>query len=86
MANQLTEEQVAEIKEAFSLFDKDGNGTVVGDRLGYLDDMERASISDDEITVRVVLCCRRRKKRVEEKKEHGRKRSAGKRGQKCAIL
>uniref|UniRef100_G1Q4P8 EF-hand domain-containing protein n=1 Tax=Myotis lucifugus TaxID=59463 RepID=G1Q4P8_MYOLU len=28
MADQLTEEQTAELKEAFSLFDKDGDGTV----------------------------------------------------------
>ena len=28
MADQLTEEQIAEFKEAFSLFDKDGDGTV----------------------------------------------------------
>merc|ERR1712029_1220980 len=27
-ADQLTEEQIAEFKEAFSLFDKDGNGTI----------------------------------------------------------
>jgi len=26
MAEQLTEEQIAEFKEAFSLFDKDGDG------------------------------------------------------------
>ena len=28
MADQLTEEQIAEFKEAFSLFDKDGDGTM----------------------------------------------------------
>jgi hypothetical protein len=28
--SQLTEEQIAEFKEAFSLFDKDGDGEVVG--------------------------------------------------------
>merc|ERR1711935_956663 len=28
MADQLTEEQIAEFKEAFSLFDKDGDGTI----------------------------------------------------------
>ena len=31
MADQLTEEQIAEFKEAFSLFDKDGDGKVVLD-------------------------------------------------------
>eukprot|EP00985_Skeletonema_marinoi_P021409 scaffold13131_cov107-Skeletonema_marinoi.AAC.6 len=30
MADQLTEEQIAEFKEAFSLFDKDGDGVVSG--------------------------------------------------------
>lgn len=33
-ADQLTEEQVAEFKEAFSLFDKDGDGTVTTKELG----------------------------------------------------
>ena len=28
MADQLTEEQKAELKEAFSLFDRDGDGTI----------------------------------------------------------
>lgn len=30
MADQLTEEQIAEFKEAFSLFDKDGDGAFLG--------------------------------------------------------
>ena len=34
MADQLTEEQIAEFKEAFSLFDKDGDGTVTTKELG----------------------------------------------------
>jgi Ca2+-binding EF-hand superfamily protein len=29
MADQLTEEQIAEFKEAFSLFDKDGDGEFI---------------------------------------------------------
>lgn len=29
MAEQLTEEQIAEFKEAFSLFDKDGDGKLI---------------------------------------------------------
>jgi calmodulin len=29
MADQLTEEQIAEFKEAFSLFDKDGDGELI---------------------------------------------------------
>jgi len=34
MAGQLTEEQIAEFKEAFSLFDKDGDGTITTKELG----------------------------------------------------
>ena len=29
MANKLSDEQIAEFREAFSLFDKDGDGTVI---------------------------------------------------------
>ena len=35
MADQLTEEQIAEFKEAFSLFDKDGDGTITTKELGF---------------------------------------------------
>ena len=34
MADQLTEEQIAEFKEAFSLFDKDGDGCITTKELG----------------------------------------------------
>ena len=34
MADQLTEEQIAEFKKAFSLFDKDGDGTITTKELG----------------------------------------------------
>ncbi|CAI9766504.1 unnamed protein product [Fraxinus pennsylvanica] len=34
MAEQLTEEQIAEFKEAFSLFDKDGDGCITTKELG----------------------------------------------------
>jgi len=34
MADVLTEEQIAEFKEAFSLFDKDGDGTITTKELG----------------------------------------------------
>ena len=32
-ADQLTEEQISEFKEAFALFDKDGDGTITGKEL-----------------------------------------------------
>ena len=35
-ANQLTEEQIAEFKEAFSLFDKDGDGNITTKELGMV--------------------------------------------------
>ncbi|XP_052103938.1 calmodulin-alpha-like [Mytilus californianus] len=34
MADQLTEEQIHEFKEAFSLFDQDGSGTITSKELG----------------------------------------------------
>uniref|UniRef100_A0A8C5XQH6 EF-hand domain-containing protein n=1 Tax=Microcebus murinus TaxID=30608 RepID=A0A8C5XQH6_MICMU len=34
VADQLTEEQIAEFKEAFSLLDKDGDGTITTKELG----------------------------------------------------
>ncbi|XP_023236518.1 calmodulin-like isoform X3 [Centruroides sculpturatus] len=34
MANELTEEQIAEFREAFSLFDKDGDGHITTEELG----------------------------------------------------
>ena len=36
MADNLTEEQIAEFKEAFSLFDKDGDGTITTKELGVV--------------------------------------------------
>ena len=34
MADQLSNEQISEFKEAFSLFDKDGDGTITTKELG----------------------------------------------------
>ena len=34
MADQLTDEQTAEFREAFALFDKDGDGTISTKELG----------------------------------------------------
>ncbi len=34
MVEQLSEEQIAEFKEAFSLFDKDGDGKITSKELG----------------------------------------------------
>jgi calmodulin len=34
MAAELTDEQIAEFKEAFALFDKDGDGTITTKELG----------------------------------------------------
>ncbi|XP_951999.1 calmodulin, putative [Theileria annulata] len=36
MADQLSEEQIAEFKEAFSLFDKDGDGSITTKELGTI--------------------------------------------------
>ena len=36
MAEHLTEEQVAEFRTAFSLFDKDGDGTITAKELGIV--------------------------------------------------
>jgi calmodulin len=36
MATGLTDEQIAEFKEAFSLFDKDGDGTITTKELGVV--------------------------------------------------
>lgn len=45
MADQLTEEQIAEFKEAFSLFDKDGDGTITTKELGSFSIFFAISIS-----------------------------------------
>ena len=46
MADQLTEEQIAEFKEAFSLFDKDGDGTITTKELGTASTVSPAASPD----------------------------------------
>merc|ERR1712086_359432 len=48
-AADLTEEQIAEFKEAFSLFDKDGNGTISGAELATVMKSLGQNPTDDEI-------------------------------------
>ena len=50
MADQLTEEQVAEFKEAFALFDKDGDGTITTKVCSHLNNnhsVSEVNSSDD---------------------------------------
>ena len=54
MADQLTEEQIAEFKEAFSLFDKDGDGTITTKELGLFD-AEQIQLSFCCVCVFVLL-------------------------------
>ena len=49
MADQLTEEQIAEYKEAFALFDKDGDGTVSAKELGTVMRSFGANPTDAEL-------------------------------------
>lgn len=51
MADQLTEEQIAEFKEAFSLFDKDGDGKFNGIEF---DSLYMGSIGYDEVRLAVI--------------------------------
>lgn len=46
MADQQTEEQIAEFKEAFSLFDKDGDGTITTKELGTGPEPNRSHIAE----------------------------------------
>jgi len=48
-AQELTEEQVAEFKECFSLFDSDGSGTVDTSELGEVMRSLGQKMSDDEL-------------------------------------
>jgi hypothetical protein len=51
MADQLTEEQIAEFKEAFSLFDKDGDGECFDGCV----DCDR-HCSNEKVTVVITYC------------------------------
>merc|ERR1711994_1234635 len=48
-ADQLTEEQIAEFKEAFSLFGKDGDGTITTKELGTVMRSLGQNPTEDEI-------------------------------------
>jgi len=52
MADQLSEEQIAEFKEAFSLFDKDGDGTITTNELGTVMRSLGQNPTEAELTVR----------------------------------
>ena len=53
MADQLTEEQIAEFKEAFDLFDKDGDGTISTGELGTV--MESLGQNQTEAELRDIV-------------------------------
>ena len=57
MADQLTEEQIAEFKEAFSLFDKDGDGTITTKELGLFNNRsnEKAANRNDFFSSGTVM-------------------------------
>jgi len=56
MADQLTEEQIAEFKEAFSLFDKDGDGesVILRNSSSLQDDSDAARVLEKGIARRPV--------------------------------
>ena len=55
MADQLTEEQIAEFKEAFSLFDKDGDGTITTKELGTVMRSLGQNPTEAELMVRLMI-------------------------------
>ena len=56
MADQLTEEQTEEFKEAFALFDKDGDGTISTKELGTVMNSlgQKPTISELEAMIKEV--------------------------------
>ena len=55
-----TEEQIAEFKEAFSLFDKDGDGTITTKELGTVMRSLGQNPTEAELQVRRQLRCARK--------------------------
>uniref|UniRef100_A0A8C3YL35 EF-hand domain-containing protein n=1 Tax=Catagonus wagneri TaxID=51154 RepID=A0A8C3YL35_9CETA len=53
MADQLTEEQIEEFKEAFSLFDNDGDGTIKRKELGTVMSSLRQNPTEAELQDRI---------------------------------
>ncbi|KAL4237663.1 Calmodulin-2 [Mactra antiquata] len=51
--DELTEEQIAELKESFSMFDKNGNGTIVSKELGTV--MRSLGLSPTEADIKELL-------------------------------
>ena len=60
MADQLTEEQIAEFKEAFSLFDKDGDGTITTKELGTV--MRSLGQNPTEAELQDMVCNKKKKR------------------------
>ncbi|RUP42862.1 calmodulin [Jimgerdemannia flammicorona] len=49
MADQLTEDQISEFKEAFKVFDKDGNGFISAAELRHVMTSLGKTLSDEEV-------------------------------------
>ncbi len=55
MVEQLSEQQIAEFKEAFSLFDKDGDGTITTKELGTVMKSLGQNPTESELLVFFIL-------------------------------
>ena len=55
MADQLTEEQIAQIMDAFHLFDKDGDGIITTQELGTVMKSLGQNPSDEELQGRKLI-------------------------------